>query len=316
MNCEGEMDFHRANTLRNGCLKDYQEMYIRKVVSELNQADNLFFEIQNEPWADNGNVIESVNEGDEKVFSRSWQKKVEVANGLAHEWQAWVASVIRDQEKKLPKKHLIAQNICNFQHKLDHLPPGVEMVNFHYAHPEAVIWNLDLGGVVGLDETGFMPHEDLLYINQAWRFMLSGGGLYNNLDYSFTAGNEEGDWPIPDTNPGWGGAEFRRKLSLLVNTFDKVPFWQMDYSEGVIQTDSESLSQYGLQKPGEVYLLFLEDYLEAEIIPDIPVGEYDITWLNVETGEERSQTDTLGEERVITPLFKEKQVVLMISKTN
>src|SRR5215207_7826049 len=46
----------RVSTLQNGNLLAHQERMVRKIVRELNGFDNLVFEIQNEPWADNGSL--------------------------------------------------------------------------------------------------------------------------------------------------------------------------------------------------------------------------------------------------------------------
>lgn len=314
VNETGILDFRRVNTLFNGALKKVQERFIRKVVRELNGFDNLFFEIQNEPWADNPNLVNFVNSEDKEVFNRAWQKEVVVANGVAKEWHRWVVSIIEDEESKGEKKHLIAQNISNFQHPLEALPEGVSMINFHYAHPEAVLLNLGIGGVVGLDETGFMPHEDQLYINQAWRFVLSGGGLYNNLDYSFTADHENGTWSIPAHNPGWGGPPFRKKLSYIVETIKRVPFHEMEFSNSLLKSTGTQLKQYGLQKSGEYYLLFMEHYNGLELIPEVPSALYKVEWLNVDTGDRQTEHMKLGDMRSISAPFREDQVVLLIQK--
>lgn len=311
----GDLDFHLVNTLHNGGLKKIQEQYIRKMVQELNEFDNLFFEIQNEPWADNGCLAGFANEGDDRVFSRPWQKRVEVANGLAMDWQEWVAGLIREEEAKRPKQHLIAQNICNFKHDMERLPPGVSIINFHYALPGAVQMNLDLGGVIGLDETGFMPHLDDIYIDQAWRFILSGGGLYNNLDYSFTSETEAGDWTIPESNPGWGGPGFRKKLSILVETINQVPFHEMNFSGSILETSNEELKQYGLQKEGEIYLVFAENLMDAELIPQLPPSSYELSYINVDTGERATKTLSLGSGEAIASPFAGDRVALLIRKS-
>ncbi len=283
-----EIDFHMVNTMFNGPLQEIQELYIRKIISELNRFDNLFYEIQNEPWSDNGNLVAYVNRGDNELYPNSWQKRVEVANGVALEWQAWVASIIRDEESRLPKKHLIAQNICNFQYTLGALPPHVSILNYHYAHPEAASENLDLGGVIGLDETGFMPHEDEHYIRQAWRFMMSGGGIYNNLDYSYTVEHEKGDWPIPSSNPGWGGPRFREKLSLMAETFAMIPFHEMTLSSSILKDSGPDMRQFGLFKSGEIYLVYAEQCKNPQLVPELADGTYTVTWTDIHTLE--SQT--------------------------
>ena len=322
INGVGDIPFQRVNTLFNGDLLSFQEAYIRKLVRELNPHDNIFFEIQNEPWSDNQNLAGFVNESDEEVHIRNWQKQVVIANELSMEWQAWVASVILNEEgalkkeEALSKTHLVAQNICNFQYKLKRLPEGISMINFHYALPGAVEMNMDLGAVIGLDETGFMPHEEALYLDQAWRLVLSGAGLYNNLDYSFTAGSERGDWPIPDSNPGWGGPQFREKLSILARTMAEIPFWEMEFSGDILASDAPTFKQYGLQKEGEVYLLFLEKYEQQALVPGLPPGVYELSFINVDTGEQSSETHSLGKGEEIHPPMEAKHFALLIRKSD
>ena len=169
--------------------------------------------------------------------------------------------------------------------------------------------------MIGLDETGFMPHEDPLYINQAWRFILSGGGLYNNLDYSFTAGNEKGDWPIPETNPGWGGPGFRKKLSVLVETIKEVPFQEMEFSGSILEAADQGMKQYGLQKRGESYLVFLEHMEGAPLVPLVPSATYKVTYINGGTGERNSETLSLGDGAAVSSPFARDRLALLIRKT-
>lgn len=316
INGVGDLPFQRVNTHYNGGLLEYQEKYIRKMVSELNGFDNIFFEIQNEPWADNPNLAGFVNESDEEVHIRDWQKQVVIANALSMEWQAWVASQIREKEEDLPGSHLIAQNLCNFEYDLEQMPGDISMINFHYALPGAVQMNLGLGGVIGLDETGFMPHDEQLYLDQAWRIILSGGGLYNNLDYSFTAGNEMGDWPIPDGNPGWGGPQFREKLSVLVETIKRVPFWEMEFSGNLIAANGSTMRQYGLRKNNEVSLVFLEKMESQDLVPLLEEGKYEVSFINVETGEQYRETLELGNGKVIHAPISETRMALMFRKSD
>jgi len=312
VNGVGDMDLGRVHTLFNGDLRTYQEKFIRKMVRELNAYDNFFFEIQNEPWADHPNLVDFVNPDDDAVFSRSWQKRVEVANSVSAEWQAWVAGVIGDEESYMKKKHLIAQNISNFQHDIQDPPAGISIFNFHYAHPEAVLRNKDLQGVIGLDETGFMPQDDLLYITQAWRFILSGGGLYNNLDYSFTAGYERGDWTIPPSNPGWGGSSFRKKLSILVRTVKEVPFHEMEFSDALVTAEAGDLLQFGLHNGDGSCFVYLENCRGMMLYPVVPERRYTVTWLNIHSGVRIESQETLNAQTPLLFPFPLDQGVLLI----
>jgi hypothetical protein len=42
----------KSNTPENGNLTGYQKKLVEKLVTELNGYDNMFYEIQNEPWSD------------------------------------------------------------------------------------------------------------------------------------------------------------------------------------------------------------------------------------------------------------------------
>ncbi|KAF0238569.1 MAG: hypothetical protein FD181_941 [Prolixibacteraceae bacterium] len=53
-NLPGNLDRKKSNTLANGSLTGFQQKLAEKLVTELNGFDNVFYEIQNEPWADNG----------------------------------------------------------------------------------------------------------------------------------------------------------------------------------------------------------------------------------------------------------------------
>jgi len=131
----------------------------------------------------------------------SWKKKfehqgeaglkVDFANKKSLLWQREIANVITVKESELTKKHLIAQNYTNFKAPIPVVDANISIVNFHYAWPEAVQWNYHFDKIIGFDESGFSGTGDRVYRRQAWQFMLSGGGLFNNLDYSFFVGFED-----------------------------------------------------------------------------------------------------------------------------
>ncbi len=78
-----DLDDHRQfMTLEAPTIVKFQERFVRKIVTELNEFDNVYYEICNEPYG--------------KSFPKKWQEKVTV-------WHAHLASVIRHVEKDLPK---------------------------------------------------------------------------------------------------------------------------------------------------------------------------------------------------------------------
>jgi hypothetical protein len=141
-----------------------------------------------------------------------YPNSVDLADAASVAWQEKVAGWISSEEAPLPNKHLIAQNYCNFRYPVRQLAPGVSVVNFHYAYPEAVALNYGLGKAIAYDETGFLGRDDATYRREAWNFMLSGGSTFDMLDYSFSVGHEDGSDTAPN-GPGGGSPELRRQWS-------------------------------------------------------------------------------------------------------
>ena len=149
----------------NGGLLPFQDALVRRVVLELNQFDNVYYEICNEPYF----------------------------GGVMLDWQRHISQTIVDAERNLPNKHLISQNIANGAQPINSPDPNVSIFNFHYAAPpDAVRMNYHLNKVIGDNETGFRGTNDLPYRREAWEFITAGGGLFNNLDYSFTVHHPAG----------------------------------------------------------------------------------------------------------------------------
>ena len=151
-------------------------------------------------------------------------------------WQHRIADVIVETERALPAKHLIAQNIANKSAKIADPHPAVSIFNFHYATPpDTVAMNYALNKVIGDDETGFRGVSDDVYRTEGWDFVLAGGGLYNNLDYSFAAGYEDGTFEYPASQPGGGSRALRRQLKILSDFINGFDFVRMAPDNAVIK---------------------------------------------------------------------------------
>jgi hypothetical protein len=193
---------------RHGGMLTIQESLVRNIVTELNGFDNLFYEICNEPYF----------------------------GGVTIAWQHHIADTIVEVEKALPSRHLIAQNIANRSAQVVSPHPAVSIFNFHYATPpEVVAMNYALVKVIGDDETGFRGVDDVYYRSEAWEFVLAGGGLYNNLDYSFAAGKEDGTFEYPSSQPGGGSRALRRQLRILRDFVYGFEFWRMTPDTSVVR---------------------------------------------------------------------------------
>jgi hypothetical protein len=264
-NVNGTPDVPRTEVLalKHPELTAIQEAMTRKIVGELRDVPNLYYEICNEPYF----------------------------GGVTLQWQAHIAQVIAETEADLPRKHLIAQNIANGSAEVTDPNPLVSILNFHYANPpDAVKVNWGLNRPIAFDETGFKGSEDLPYRTDAWEFMLAGGAVYDNLDYSFTAAHPDGTAEV--SAPGGGGPRLRSQLTTLKRFLESFDFIRMaPHDEVVTGGVPEGAIARCLAEPGRQYAVYVKGGTGAEVALEIPKGSYRLQWLNPRTGEtEGTQT--------------------------
>lgn len=253
INITDEITRFDAHTRNNGSLLRYQVEFVRKMVRELNAFDNFFFEIQNEPWSDHPVAVYNlVNKED--LYPGDWSYKADFADEASMAWQAHLAETIVEEESQLPQHHLIAQNYANFKAPIPEVNDYVSIINFHYAWPEAVEWNYHYNKVIGFDESGFAGPADQVYRRQAWQFMLSGGGLFNNLDYSFFVGNEDGSGE--NSAPGGGSEALRRQLKILSDFLHSFQLERLSPCPSCVQS-SPGLIPYILSDKSDSYAVYL-----------------------------------------------------------
>ena len=197
-------------------------------------------------------------------------------------WQARVAGWISSEEHSLPNRHLIAQNYCNFRFPVRQLVPEVSTVNFHYAYPEAAALNYGIEKAISYDETGFLGRDDAAYLRQAWNFMLSGGSVFNGLDYSFSVGHEDGSDTQPN-GPGGGSPALRRQLRVLSEFLKDLPLEDLAPDSHAVKHAAGVYARV-LASPGRVYAIYLDGSGPAEVQLALTAGEYSGEWVDVESG--------------------------------
>jgi hypothetical protein len=228
-------DHKEVLSLRHAEIIDIQEKMVQKIIAELKGFDNLYYEICNEPYFGD---IEALNN-----------------------WEKHMTGVVVEAEKSYVNKHLISNNIGNGSHMIEKPNDGVNIFNFHYCKPPlAVEMNYHLNKVIGDNETGFNGIEDVRYRSEAWDFMVAGGALFNNLDYSFTTENEDGTFVVVPGQPGGGGAALRSQLKTLKQVFDELDFIHMKPLNDIIKSTFEGTTTARvLVKEGDQYLLYLNN---------------------------------------------------------
>ncbi|MCK4967116.1 cellulase family glycosylhydrolase, partial [bacterium] len=272
----------KIQTLDNGNMLQYQEKMVRKIVQELKEFDNIFYEIQNEPWSDQTVTAHILNQYDEES-NKLWKRVVDLASDASLEWQETIVSYIKDEESGLQHKHLIAQNYCNFLYPLENVLPDISIINFHYAWPDAASLNYGWDRVLNLDETGFAGKEDMTYRKQAWNFIISGGGAYNHLDYSFAVGYEDGTYEHK-TSPGGGSVNLRSQLKVLKDFMYSFDFIRMKPDNMAIKK-APGVFARALTEAGKQYAIYIDGGEGCEIELGLPEGVYKADWINTKNGD-------------------------------
>jgi hypothetical protein len=278
----GDVPRTEALTLSHPKMVAVQEAMVRKVVTELNGFDNVYFEICNEPYF----------------------------HGVTLDWQRHIARKIVETEAALPNRHMIAQNIANGSAVIQDPDPNVSLFNFHYANPpDAVTANRKLEKAIGFDETGFRGTADLPYRTDGWEFLLAGGAVYNHLDYSFVIGHEDGSFPIPAKQPGGGGRTLRRQLSILKQFVEGFDFHKMRPEPDLILGGvPEGGVARSLVEEGKAVALYVRGGTRAELRLALAAGRWRAEWVNTKTGEvDKSEevTHKTGECILKSPPYEE-----------
>ena len=118
--------------------------------------------------------------------------------------------------------------------------------------------NYALNKVIGDNETGFKGSSDDVYRMEGWDFLLAGGGLYNNLDYSFAAGYEDGTFQYPPSQPAAAAARLRRQMKILSDFINGFDFVRMAPDNAVIKGGAPpGGSARALVEPGKAMAIYL-----------------------------------------------------------
>ncbi len=166
-NVQGYGPTSRYDSLRpvDANLLAAQQAAVQRIVAELNRFDNIYYEIQNEPfWNEAG-----VKDAPEVDFHNR------------------TLATIRAAEAALPNKHLVAHN---FAQQSAALSNDFNVIHEHYpaAVPGTTIAGADAllrdqyarGKILGFDETDNTNSVQTRL--ESWMFFLGGGALYDGLD--------------------------------------------------------------------------------------------------------------------------------------
>jgi hypothetical protein len=279
-----------ALTLKHPDLVAKQVAFVTRVVGELRDVDNLYYEVCNEPYF----------------------------GGVTRDWQDRIIAAIVAAEKDSAHRHLIAQNVANGKAKVEAPNPAVSLFNFHYATPpDTVALNAGLGKAIGDDETGFRGTGDRVYRTEAWEFLLAGGSVFDNLDYSFTPDHEDGSARVEEPTPGGGGPTLRKQLAALKSFLDGFDFVRMAPDGSILKGGVPSgVTPRVLAERGKQYAIYLASGKRVRLELDLPEGTYSGHWLDPLTGATTPLADGLRGGRVVleSPEYAEDVALRIVAK--
>jgi hypothetical protein len=297
----GNVGRHDVYSGKDRRLLVVQRAVVQKIVSELKDFDNIYYEVCNEPY--------------ERV-------------GLSKEWNDAIIAAIVNAEGALPARHLIAQNLDRASVKASHLNQHISILNFHAASVDSVKVNYGLNKVIANDETGGADHSDRKYRTEGWNFILAGGGVYDHLDFSYTPDREDGmAVPLPPGTPGGGGPELRKQLQVLKEFIEGFDFIKMAPNESVIKekqvrvpyTRPEAkVMVSALAHVGIAYAIHVNGGIQAELVLDLPAGTYQVEWINTKTGKAdlaETARHAGGNRTLISPAYVE-DIALRLKRIN
>ncbi len=289
----GDCGREEVYALKHESITEVQLAVTRKVIQELRDFGNLYYEVCNEPYF----------------------------GGVTSEWQHRIVDEIVSTERTFPHKHLISLNVANGRQRIESPHPDVSIFNFHYCvPPDVVALNSHVNKVIGENETGFRGSADVLYRTEGWDFLMAGGALYNNLDYSFSVQRPDGTL-VDYKSPGGGSVELRKQLGILKRFFDEMDFVRMKPDHSHVHVLTPNLTSSVLATIGKTYVVYLhaplpnkpkklEEHLreniEVTLQLDFPAGDYRVVWLNPVTGrlDAVEEISHLGGKRtLVSPRF-------------
>ncbi len=273
INGTSEITARQYLTLQNGNILIRQQQYCTKLVEELNRYDNLIFNVANEPWFDN-----QEHPGFASLPPLATKK-----------WIERVSDWIVKTERALPKKHLISVDYTNEgqiipENELKTFFKNISIFNHHYDRNAcSAKLNYRVDRVMSFNETGLMPPVTPQYRIQGWKYIFSGGALYNNLDYTFQVGHEDGSGGTNFTCEWYNGCidqSMKFQLAALLNFMNTINFIKMkpDYHAVALNYGDENI--YPLVWEGCEYAVYFEGGSRAKIKLHVPAGRWQVRWLN------------------------------------
>lgn len=287
-----------------------QKAVVRKIAREMNRYDNIYYEIENEPFWDEPGVKDP--------------QEVQFHNTML--------GIIRDEEAGLEFRHLVAHNFPQYAGQMS---TGFDVVNEHYpvspdsfiAGAEALLRNhYSRGKILGLGETHTPSTRDTRL--EAWMFLIGGGGIYNGLDFPhfvYSTDNESGDNEL--------GRSFRREVRNIGSYIDNLHLVPLRRDLSWIANGIQpGASMQAMANPGQQYVAYFHHGQKGgfhyynpiddsdhtmQLVVTLPAGTWRAAWTRpADLMELHAEVFThAGGEYALAPVNYQENIALRVDRT-
>jgi hypothetical protein len=270
--------------IHNQDVINYQKSYIKKITTELNEFDNLIYDICDEP------SLQGLP-GGSVLF---------LPDSQVIPWINEMKEAFLQAEVPLPNKHLLGQTVQNlspdFSDKswcgwlpAEYVKPGEKALNLNYKNNKPII-NVE-SNYYGISLTKNAYSVDAIRL-EGWWFMLGGGAGCINLNGEFCRGQESGSvntqsYIVPQ----------KKVLKDFMDSFNLTGLTRFaDFSgtptDGFCNILAETGKQYAMYifhgaYEGEWGANFIPEtgnFSDTLILNQIPAGNYSLEWIEPSTG--------------------------------
>jgi hypothetical protein len=244
---------------------------VKKIVSELKDYDNVYYELCNEP-----------------------------EHGTRSNWYPIMVAAIRSVDANC----LIAQNINK-----DSPVSGVQVLNFHYSSANDVTSNFSRNLPISFDENGFAGTGADTYRIEAWQFLLAGGAVYDGLDWTFEVGHEDGSGQDLSGIPSMNAIGFKSQMKILKDFMFSFDLANLVPGNSII-TGGIPGGAYAraLVKSGSQVAIHMVGGSQANLAVNLPANSYTAEWINTKTGAiDKTETfnHSSGSKTLVSPIYSQ-----------
>lgn len=298
INGVGEIEYYMFTSLADAALVARQEALVRRIVAELKDLDNIYYEICNEP----NPMPDQPSAGTEAIGA----------------WHNHLVSVVAEAEAAFPRRHMLAVCDRTAYVRLDQ----VSILNFHYndAARKGLEQYRHSGRALAFDETlsGIIawnaPLDFAARRKEAWEFMFQGGSVYDYLDVTVATDDPTGTGKaaFPD-GQSYDGERMRLYLKYLNDFLHGLDLVRMQPDDSILKNPPRTAAVHALAGNGS-YALYLNGDGIRYLTVTVPAGRYRAAWFNPRSGGVEAAMEIAadgGDVRLELPPYEEDLALRM-----